>query len=54
MPAALVDDYHGNVADAIAAGKTGLLMRQPYSEPSAAEGAYVVDSWDEVRGLLEA
>ena len=50
---ALVDDYHGNVADAIAAGKTGLLMRQPYSEPGDCDGAHVVDSWDEVRNLLE-
>ena len=50
---ALIDDYHGNVADAIAAGKTGLLMRQPYSEPGDCDGAHVVDSWVEVRGLLE-
>lgn len=49
----LVDDYHGNVADAIAAGKTGILMRQPYSDPSACEGAHVVDGWDEVRALFD-
>lgn len=50
---ALVDDYHGNVADAIDAGKAGVLMRQPYSDPSACDGAHVVDSWDEVRALFD-
>ena len=49
---ALVDDYHGNVADAVAAGKTGVLMRQPYSDPAACEGAHVVDSWDDVVELF--
>lgn len=49
---ALLDDYHRNVADALEAGKTGLLMRQPYSDPAACEGAHVVDSWDDVTGLL--
>lgn len=49
----LVDDYHGNVADAIAAGKTGVLMRQPYSEPSACDGAHVVDGWDDVLALFD-
>ena len=51
---ALIDDYHDNVANAIDAGKTGLLMRQPYSDPTACEGAHVVDSWDDVRSLLSA
>lgn len=45
----LIDDYHGNVADAIAAGKRGVLMRQPYSDPAACTGAHVADSWDGVR-----
>ena len=49
---ALIDDYHGNVANAIDAGKTGVLMRQPYSDPEACEGAYVVDSWDDVRSVF--
>lgn len=49
---ALIDDYHGNVANALDAGKTGFLMRQPYSDPTACDGAHVVDSWDDVRGLL--
>lgn len=48
----LVDDYHGNVADALAAGKTGVLFRQPYSEPTACDGAHVVDSWRDLRGLF--
>lgn len=49
---ALIDDYHGNVANAIDAGKAGVLMRQPYSEPAACDGAHVVESWEDVRALL--
>jgi 5'(3')-deoxyribonucleotidase len=49
---ALIDDYHGNVANALNAGKAGFLMRQPYSDPAACDGAHVVDSWDDVRNLL--
>jgi 5'(3')-deoxyribonucleotidase len=49
---ALVDDYHENVANALAAGKTGFLMRQPYSDPTVCDGAHVVDSWDDVTELL--
>ncbi|WP_380675690.1 5' nucleotidase, NT5C type [Salinigranum sp. GCM10025319] len=45
---ALVDDYHGNVADALAAGMDGLLFDQPYSDHTACDGATVVDSWDDV------
>ena len=48
---ALIDDYHGNVSDALIAGKTGVLMR-PYSDPDACDGAHVVETWDEVTGLL--
>ena len=49
---ALIDDYHGNVSDALTAGKTGVLMRQPYSDPDACDGAHVVETWDEVTELL--
>ena len=49
---ALIDDYHGNVANALAAGKEGLLMHQPYSDPAACDGAHVVRSWDDVRDLF--
>ncbi len=49
---ALIDDYHGNVADAIAAEMTGILMQQPYSDPTACTDAYLVESWDDVTGLL--
>lgn len=49
---ALVDDYHGNVANALEAGKAGFLMQQPYSDPAHCEGAHVVESWDDVTGLL--
>ena len=45
---ALIDDYHGNVADALAAGMDGLLFEQPYSDQAACDGATVVDSWDDV------
>ena len=49
---ALIDDYHGNVANAISAGKVGFLMRQPYSDPDACDGAHVVETWDDVRTLF--
>ncbi len=49
---ALIDDYHGNVANALSAGKTGLLMRQPYSDPDACDGAHVVETWNDVRTLF--
>jgi uncharacterized HAD superfamily protein len=45
---ALVDDYHGNVADALDAGMRGLLFDQPYSDHAACDGATVVGSWDDV------
>lgn len=49
----LIDDYHMNVANAIAAGKTGILMEQPYSDPSACADAYVATSWNDVVSLLD-
>ncbi len=49
---ALIDDYHGNVANALSAGKAGLLMRQPYSDPNACDGAHIVETWDDVRTLF--
>ncbi|XVH31669.1 5' nucleotidase, NT5C type [Haloferacaceae archaeon DSL9] len=42
----LVDDYHVNVQNALDAGMGGALFRQPYSDPSACDGAVVGDSWD--------
>jgi uncharacterized HAD superfamily protein len=50
---ALVDDYHGNVADALDAGMHGLLFSQPYSDHTACDGATVVDSWDEVLAAFD-
>lgn len=50
--AALVDDYHGHVADATEAGKTGVLMNRPYSDPSACEDAHVAESWADVVSFL--
>jgi phosphoglycolate phosphatase-like HAD superfamily hydrolase len=48
----LIDDYHGNVADALAAGKHGVLFRQRYSDPSACPGATVATSWRDVVDAL--
>ena len=44
--------YHGNVGDALSAGKTGVLMRQPYSDPADADGATVSDFRADVTRLL--
>jgi hypothetical protein len=49
---ALIDDYHGNIGDALSAGKTRVLMQQPYSDPAAVDGARVVDSWADVIRLF--
>ncbi|MFC6837645.1 5' nucleotidase, NT5C type [Halomarina ordinaria] len=48
----LVDDYHLNVRNALAAGKAGALFRQPYSDPAACEGALVADSWRDFLGAV--
>ncbi|AUV82419.1 hypothetical protein C2R22_12845 [Salinigranum rubrum] len=50
---ALIDDYHGNVADALAAGMDGLLFSQPYSDHAACDGATVVDSWTDVLAAFD-
>jgi uncharacterized HAD superfamily protein len=50
---ALVDDYHGNVADALAAGMEGLLFSQPYSDRSRCRGATVVETWDDVLAAFD-
>lgn len=49
----LVDDYHGHVADALAAGKRGVLMNQPYSDPTACDGAHVAGSWTDVLAAFD-
>jgi hypothetical protein len=49
----LIDDYHGNVGDAIDAGKRGALFRQPYSDPTACEDALVVDSWGDLLSAVD-
>ncbi|MFB6117356.1 5' nucleotidase, NT5C type [Halosegnis sp.] len=48
----LLDDYHGNIADALAAGKAGVLVRQPYSNPAACQPAPSAESWAEIRDLF--
>lgn len=44
----LIDDYHGHVADAVAAGMTGYAFDRPYTEPVAHDRAYTVSTWDDV------
>lgn len=48
----LVDDYHGHVSDAVAEGKLGIVMDQPYNHRP--EGAHLVDSWEAVVDLVLA
>jgi len=38
LAGAIFDDYHDDIADALSAGKTGVLMQQPYSDPAAVDG----------------
>jgi uncharacterized HAD superfamily protein len=45
---ALVDDFHGNVTDAVEAGYVGVLFERPYSEPVQRPGAVTVSTWTEV------
>lgn len=42
----LIDDYHHNVANALAAGKAAGLFVQPYSDPAACPEAVVADDWE--------
>jgi len=42
----LIDDYHVNIANALAAGKAGGLFVQPYSDPTACSEAVVAETWD--------
>lgn len=41
----LIDDYHVNVANALAAGKAAGLFVQPYSDPAACSGALRATDW---------
>jgi len=41
----LVDDYHINVQNALAAGKAAGLFVQPYSDPSVCADAVVAETW---------
>ncbi|MFW6321139.1 MAG: 5' nucleotidase, NT5C type [Halohasta sp.] len=41
----LVDDYHINVRNALAAGMEGGLFVQPYSDPSVCTEAVVAETW---------
>lgn len=41
----LVDDYHVNVQNALAAGKSAGLFVQPYSDPTVCTDAVVAETW---------
>ena len=41
----LVDDYHINVRNALAAGMAGGLFVQPYSDPSVCTDAVTAETW---------
>jgi len=41
----LIDDYHVNVKNALAAGKEAGLFVQPYSDPAVCGRAVVADTW---------
>ena len=41
----LIDDYHVNVANALAAGKAAGLFVQPYSDPTACSAALTAGDW---------
>ncbi len=49
---ALVDDYHGNVHDAVEAGIVGVLFERPYSNPVEHPRATGVSTWAGVLGAL--
>jgi 5'(3')-deoxyribonucleotidase len=46
----LIDDYHGNVGDALAADMKGLLFRQPWNRRYATDfdADQIVYGWDEI------
>ncbi|MXR51754.1 hypothetical protein GRX03_09075 [Halovenus sp. WSH3] len=48
----LIDDYHGNVTDAVRAGMTGLAFDRPYTERIDHDRAYRVQTWEDVLDLL--
>jgi phosphoglycolate phosphatase-like HAD superfamily hydrolase len=41
----LIDDYHVNVKNALAAGKEAGLFVQPYSDPRVCDEAVVAETW---------
>ena len=41
----LIDDYHVNVQNALAAGMAGGLFVQPYSDPDHCSGAVAAETW---------
>lgn len=41
----LIDDYHVNVSNALAAGKAAGLFVQPYSDPTCCSEAVVAETW---------
>lgn len=41
----LIDDYHVNVKNALAAGKAGGLFVQPYTDPTVCSDAIIAETW---------
>lgn len=52
----LIDDYHGNVRDALDAGSHGLLMLQPWNRlyTGGFDHRRIVDSWERVPDAVAA
>jgi len=48
----LIDDYHVNIANALAAGKAGGLFVQPYSDPTACSAAVAAADWSTMLAAL--
>ncbi|MEA1932373.1 MAG: hypothetical protein U9O06_12615 [Euryarchaeota archaeon] len=44
----LIDDYHINVGNALAAGKAAGLFVQPYSDPTRCSEAVVAETWSKM------
>jgi len=48
----LLDDYHLNIKNALAAGKAGGLFVQPYSDPSVCSEAIIAENWSTMLSAL--
>ncbi len=52
----LIDDFHKVVKNAVLAGKTGILLRQPWNEDfintNTTKGIIVADNWRSIKRIL--